>query len=157
MWIGNRSRTDRILAAVEILAMGLWLGALCGFAFIQAPSAFAIVGQTDVVRFAALTAANLHALALLGSICGAIAIVITLVRSRTAGERTFDFVRALLVVIALGLVWFEMATIVPAMARIADLHSAEYHALHTRSSIVYGGVVLLAAVVLVMAAIRRDT
>lgn len=156
MWIGNRSRTDRILAAVEIPALGLWLGALCGFAFIQAPAAFAIVGQTDVAKFAALTTANLHALAIVGYACGGIAIVMALVRSRSAGDRTFDFVRALLVLIALGLVWLESATIVPAMSQITDVHSAEYHALHGRSTMVYGGVVLLALAALVMTALRRD-
>ena len=36
----NRTRLDRVLAAIEIPAIGLWLGALCGFAFIFAPAAF---------------------------------------------------------------------------------------------------------------------
>jgi hypothetical protein len=156
MWTGNRSRVDRILAAIEIPALGLWLGALCGFAFIFAPAAFRIVAPLDVSRFAALTSSILGSLAVLGYACGGIAIVMALLRSRDAGDRIFDFVRALLVVVALGLVWFETRTIVPAMAAIPDLGSPEYHALHTRSTLVYGGVVVLGFAAIAMAAARRE-
>jgi len=156
MWTGNRSRVDRILAAIEIPALGLWLGALCGFAFIFAPIAFRIVAPLDVARFAALTAAMLAALAGLGYACGAIAILIALLRSRDAGDRVFDFVRAVLVALALGLVWLESQTVVPEMLAMTDLTSPAYHALHSRSSAIYGGVVLLGFAALVMAAVRRE-
>ena len=98
----------------------------------------------------------LGALALVGYVCGGVAIVMALWRSREAGDRTFDFVRALLVAVALALVWFESRTIVPAMAAINDLTSPQYHALHNRSSLVYGGVVLLGLIAIVMAAARRE-
>ena len=156
MWTGNRSRVDRILAAIEIPALGLWLGALCGFAFIFAPIAFRIVAPTDVGRFAALTSAILAALAVMGYVCGGLAIVMALWRSLEAGDRIFDFVRALLVAIALALVWFQSRAIVPAMAAMSDVGSPQYHALHNRSTIVYGGVVLLGLIAIVMAAARRE-
>ncbi len=156
MWTGNRSRADRILAAIEIPALGLWLGALCGFAFIFAPIAFRIVAPLDVGRFAALTSAILTSLSVLGYVCGGIAIVMALWRSRDAGDRIFDFTRALLIAAALALVWFESRAIVPAMAAVSDLGSAQYHALHSRSSIVYGGVVILGLIAIVMAAARRE-
>jgi hypothetical protein len=54
------------------------------------------------------------------------------------------------------LVWFETRAIVPAMAAISDLGSPEYHALHQRSTLVYGGVVVLGFAAIVMAAARRD-
>jgi hypothetical protein len=150
-----RTRLDRVLAAVEIPAIGLWLGALCGFAFIFAPAAFA--GIPDVSQFATLIAANLRTLAELGAICGGLAIVVALIRSFDAADRTNDIVRAGLLLVALLLVAYETFAIVPAMAAIADLHSPEYAALHGRSSQVYGGVVLLALAALVMAAVRGDT
>jgi hypothetical protein len=150
----DRSRLDRILAAVEIPALGLWLGALCGFAFIFAPAAFANV--SDLTQFATLIAANLRALALLGAICGGIAILAALARSVDAADRTSDIVRAGLVLLALLLVGYETYAIVPAMAAIADLHSPEYAALHERSTYVYGGVVLLAFAALVTSAVRDD-
>ncbi|GAC1421394.1 MAG: hypothetical protein NVSMB5_14530 [Candidatus Velthaea sp.] len=157
MWTANRSRADRILAAIELPALGLWLGALCGFAFVFAPIAFRVVGANDVSRFAALTSAILGSLTIVGYTCGSIAIVVALVRSREAGDRTFDFLRALLVILALALVWVQSALIVPAMAATTDLHSAAYHELHGRSSLLYGGVVLLGFAALIMAAIRRET
>jgi len=156
MWTGNRSRVDRILAAIEIPALGLWLGALCGFAFIFAPIAFRIVAPMDVHRFAALTAAILAALAIMGYVCGGVAILMALLRSREAGDRVFDFLRALFVAAALALVWFQSRAIVPAMAAVSDLTSAQYQALHHRSTIVYGGVMLLGLIAIVMAAARRE-
>jgi len=74
-----------------------------------------IVAPQDVGRFAALTSANLAALALTGYVCGGIAIFMALWRSLEAGDRIFDFVRALLIALALALVWFESRAIVPAM------------------------------------------
>lgn len=149
-----RTRLDRVLAAIEIPALGLWLGALCGFAFIFAPAAFA--GIPDVTQFATLIAANLRALAVLGAVCGGIAIVAALARSLDAADRTSDIARAGLVVLALALVAYETLAIVPAMAAIAGLHSPEYAALHQRSTQVYGGAVLLTLAALVTSAVRGD-
>ena len=149
-----RTRLDRVLAAVEIPAIGLWLGALCGFAFIFAPNAFHIV--SDVTQFASLTEANLRILALVGVICGAIAIVVALVRSLDASDRTNDIVRAVLLAVALGLVAYETLAIVPAMTALPDLHSAAFEQLHQQSSRVYGGVLILTFAALIMAAVRGD-
>jgi hypothetical protein len=151
----DRTRLDRILAAIEIPALGLWLGALCGFAFIFAPAAFHTV--TDLTQFAALTSANLRALALVGSVCGGLTIIIALVRSREAADRTNDIVRATLVAVALCFITYEMLVIVPAMAAIPDLRSDAYHQLHGQSTAVYGGAVLAGLVALVLAAIRSDS
>jgi len=149
-----RTRLDRVLAAVEIPAIGLWLGALCGFAFIFAPNAFHLV--PDVSQFASLTEANLRALALVGALCGGIAIVVALVRSFDASDRTNDIVRAALLIVALALTTYETLAIVPAMTALTDLHSAAFADLHAQSSRVYGGVVVLALAALVMAAVRGD-
>ena len=149
-----RTRLDRILAAVEIPAIGLWLGALCGFAFISAPAAFRIV--TDITQFADLTATNLRILGYAGAICGGIAIVVALVRSLDASDRTTDIVRAALLLIALLLTAYESLAIVPALAAMTDVHSPAFAELHQRSTQIYGGVVVLALAALVMAAVRGD-
>jgi hypothetical protein len=151
----DRTRLDRVLAAIEIPALGLWVGALCGFAFIFAPAAFHIV--SDLTQFAALTSANLRALAFVGYACGGIAIVLAILRSREASDRTNDLVRALLVVLALGFITYEMTAIVPAMAAIPDVRSDAYHALHGRSTAIYGSAVLLALAALVLAAVRTES
>jgi hypothetical protein len=150
----DRTRLDRVFAAIEIPALGLWLGALCGFAFIFAPAAFHLV--SDLTQFAALTSANLRALATLGYACGGIAAVLALVRSREAADRTNDIARACCAIVALLFLGWEMAFVVPAMAAISDYHSDAYHALHGVSTRVYGGAVLFIAAALVLAAIRSD-
>lgn len=151
---GYRSRLDRVLAAVEIPALGLWLGALCGFAFISAPIAVHTV--TDFSQFSALTTATLTMLADVGYACGALAIASALLRSRDAADRTGDILRAGLIVVALGLVAYESLAIVPALSGRTDVHSDAFRALHDRSMAVYGGVVLLGLIALVAAAVRTD-
>jgi hypothetical protein len=147
---------DRVLAAIEIPALGIWLGALAGFAFVSAPLAFRIVAPLDVGRFASLTAQTIGTLTVWGYVLGALAVVAGLLRAVTAGDRTWDFARAALILIALGLATYEQRAIVPEMAGASDVRSPAYHALHQRSTQVYGGVVLLVFVALVAAAARRD-
>jgi hypothetical protein len=149
-------RRDRVLAAIELPALGIWLGALLGFAFISAPLSFRIVAPLDLARFASLTAATLGELTLWGYALGGIAILAALARAIDAGDRVWDAVRIVLVALALGLVTYEQRAIVPAMQATTDLTSAAYHELHANSSAVYGVVVLLVFVTLVLAATRHD-
>lgn len=142
------------MAAIEIPVLGLWLGALCGFAFIFAPAAFRLV--PDVARFAALTAENLDRLSLAGYLAGAVTIVAAALRSIDAADRTNDIIRIVLVLLALALVAYQQVAIIPAMAAIPDVQGPAYHALHQRSTIVYGAVLLLGLVALVMAAVRGE-
>jgi hypothetical protein len=147
---------DRVLAAIEIPALGIWLGALAGFAFVSAPLAFRIVAPLDVARFAAFTAQTVSTLTVWGYVLGAIAIVAGLLRAVTAGDRTWDFGRIALVALALGVATYERRSIVPRMEATPDIHSAAYHALHQQSTLAYGAVVILAFAALVLAAVRRD-
>jgi hypothetical protein len=147
---------DRVLAAIEIPALGVWLGALVGFAFVSAPLAFRIVAPLDVGRFAVLTAQTLGSLTLWGYALGGIAIVVVLLRSAGAGDRTWDFGRAVLLALALGLAAYQQQSIVPAMVSATDVRSEEYRALHQRSTQVYGVVVVLVFAALILAAVRRD-
>ena len=151
----DRTRLDRILAAIEIPELGLWLGALCGFAFVFAPAAFHIV--TDLSQFAALTSANLRTLAVVGYACGGLTIVVALLRSREAADRTNDIVRAALVLVALGFITYEMLAIVPAMAALPDYQSDAYHQLHGQSTTIYGSAVLATLAALILAAVRSDS
>ena len=84
------------------------------------------------------------------------AIISALIRARDAADRTNDIGRAVLILIALLLVAYDTMAIVPAMEAILDVHSGAYHDLHSRSTQVYGGVVLLALIALIMAAVRGD-
>jgi|HubBroStandDraft_1064217.scaffolds.fasta_scaffold07970_4 hypothetical protein len=149
-------RRDRVLGAIEIPALGIWLGALIGFAFISAPLAFRLVAPLDLDRFAALTVATIGQLTTWGYVLGGIAILAAIGRALDAGDRTWDAIRIALVALALGLASYEQQAIVPAMQAMPDLHSAAYGELHARSSAVYGAVVLLDLIALVLAAARRE-
>jgi hypothetical protein len=89
-------------------------------------------------------------------VLGGIAILAGLARSVTAGDRTWDAIRIALIAVALGLVTYERHVVVPEMEAMTDVSSPAYHALHARSSSVYGGVVLLDLIALVLAASRRE-
>jgi hypothetical protein len=149
-------RRDRVLAAIEIPALGIWLGALAGFAFVSAPLAFRIVAPLDIARFATLTASTLVVLTSWGYVLGAIALAATLLRAATAGDRTADLARAALIVIALAFATYEQRAVVPQMQASTDVRSAEYHALHQRSTFIYGCVAIAVFGALVLAAVRRD-
>jgi uncharacterized protein DUF4149 len=149
-------RRDRVLAAIEIPALGIWLGALAGFAFISAPLSFRAFAALDIHRFAALMAASLGGLTTWGYVLGAIAIVVALLRAVTAGDRTWDLVRAALVAVALGLASYEQRAVIPAMEALTDPHDPAYLALHGRSTGIYGAEVILILAALVLAAARRD-
>jgi hypothetical protein len=149
-------RRDRVLGAIEIPALGIWLGALVGFAFISAPLAFRLVAPLDLDRFAALTAATIGQLTTWGYVLGGIAILAALARAVSAGDRTWDAIRVALIALALGLVTYEQQAIVPAMEALPDPHTPAYSELHARSSSVYAIVVLLDFAALILAAARRE-
>lgn len=150
----HRSRLDQVLAALEVGALALWIGASCGFAFVTAPAAFRVL--TDPGQIAGLTLASLTALADVAYVCGTLAIVAALVRSRDAADRTNDIVRAGLVLIALGLIAYLSLVIVPAMTAVGDFHSPAFGALHARSTAVFGAAIVLGAIALLMTAVRSD-
>ncbi len=143
-----------MLAAIEIPALGIWVGALLGFAFVSAPLAFGLFSPLDLARFAAFTAGAVAQLTIWGYVLGALAIVAVVLRASDAADRTWDAVRLLLIAGALALVTWERQAVVPAMRATTDLRSPEYRALHARSSEIYGGAALLALIALVLAAAR---
>jgi hypothetical protein len=146
---------DRVLAAIEVLCLGSWVGALACFAFVSAPLAFAIVAPVDVHRFASLTVASLGALTLWGYAFGGMAFLIAIVRALDAENRRWDIVRALFVAGALALATYEQRDIVPRM-KVTPIGTPSYTALHQESTKFYGGALLLGAIALALAGGRRD-
>jgi hypothetical protein len=145
---------QRIATAIEVLALGLWIGALAGFAFVFAPTAFTIL--PDLNTFAALIGATLRALTRLGYGLGAVALLAALAR----GAR----LRALLLGAMLALSAYDAHVVMPAMeatlhtftAPIAqtpktDPRRVAYDAEHRWSSRVYGTVLLLGLISLLAA------
>jgi hypothetical protein len=145
---------QRIAPATEILALGLWIGALAGFAFVFAPTAFTTL--PDLNTFAALIAASLSALTRAGYVLGAIALLAALLR----GAR----VRAVLLVAMLALSAYHAHVVLPAMEATlhgfdrpisqtekSDPRRVQLDAEHHQSSRVYAGVLLLGLIALVAA------
>lgn len=144
------SRTARVTL---VLSLGLWVGALAGFAFFFAPPTFAAMGPTP--QFAALVAGIIEHLTDLGYVCSVLAVVAlaVLLRDRVAPRTTVASI--LLVGLMAALSWFEASSVVPQM-RVTAVRTPAYAGLHHRSSTVYGTVLILGAIALSLAAVRRD-
>ncbi|HTV73939.1 MAG TPA: DUF4149 domain-containing protein [Candidatus Acidoferrales bacterium] len=142
---------QRIAAAIEVLALGLWIGALAGFAFVFAPTAFSVLPNLNT--FAALIGATLRALTTTGYFLGAFALPAALIR----GARSC----ALMIACMLALSVYHLQVVMPAMeaalhtftAPIArtpkdDPRRVRYDAEHRWSSTVYAVVLLLGLIAL---------
>jgi hypothetical protein len=160
---------ERIVTAVEAAVLALWAGAMAGFAFVFAPIAIRIVPEMGT--FATLIGAVIRGLSSFGSVCGAIAIVASVVRSSRSEARKLAFGRIALVAVALVASAYETQAIIPRMEATAaqipgaidsvpkdDPRRAAYDEEHHQSTRVYGLAFLcvLAAVVLVPFGRRKD-
>lgn len=137
----------RIAAVAEIVALGVWLGALAAFAFAFAPVAFHLIAPLDVTRFAQLIAVTLALLSKWGYVLGAIALAAAALRRA--------FLRAALAAAAVALTFYHQHAIVQAMIRTPNVTGPAYHALHARSTQTYGAALLCVGAALVIAAYRR--
>jgi hypothetical protein len=160
---------ERIVTAVEAAVLALWAGAMAGFAFVFAPIAIRIVPEMGT--FATLIGAFIRGLSSFGGVCGAIAIVASLVRSVAPEARKLALGRIALVAVGLVASAYETQAIVPRMEATAaqipgaidsvprdDPRRAAYDEEHHQSTRVYGLAFLcvLAAVVLVPFGRRKD-
>ncbi|MBD5654675.1 MAG: DUF4149 domain-containing protein [Candidatus Eremiobacteraeota bacterium] len=159
---------ERIVTAIEAAVLGLWAGAMAGFAFVFAPVAFRAVTRMDT--FATLIANAIRGVGSFGAVCGAVAIVAALIRSTAPKARPLAVARIALVAVAFAASRYETAAIIPRMeataAQIAgpidsvpksDPRRIAYGEQHQASSRVYGAAFLcvLAALVLVPFGRRR--
>jgi len=122
-----------MLNVIRIVALGLWVGALAGFAFFFAPVAFAHVGPTQA--FADTIATCVLALARFGWMLGAIAVAAALLDG--AAPRRAATLTSLAVVLAIGFSVVEVVAIVPHM-QSTPLGTPAYVALHRQSGLVFG-------------------
>jgi len=155
----------RICAAIESVALALWVGALAGFAFVFAPVTFHETAELG--RFAALVNAMIVSLTGFGYACGAIAILAILGRAAVVRGRLPEIVRALLVAFMLAVSTFEVRVILPEMQATlrhidrpleslprTDPLRVKYDDQHRNSSAVYGTVLALGLVTIVLGALR---
>jgi hypothetical protein len=147
---------DRILAAFEVTGLGVWVGAIIEFAFVEAPRAFHLVAPLDVGRFSELIADSIGELTVLGYVLGGIALLAVIARASFAGDRRYDMVRGLLIALALGVSVVHATVIMPAIGKISDVRSPAFTAMHHNSSTVYSVVLLLTLAALIMGAARAQ-
>ncbi|MDQ6823270.1 MAG: DUF4149 domain-containing protein [Candidatus Eremiobacteraeota bacterium] len=140
----------RVAQTVRALALGLWVGAMVGFAFVIAPLVFHALGPTPA--FAGIIAGAVVGIASFGFACGAAALVATAVAFRT--EPRTSVLIGVLVLFMLLASWYEIHSIVPLMAH-TPLQTPAYAALHHRSSALYSGI-LLAGLIAWIAGSLRD-
>ncbi len=141
----------RIAAALETVALGIWLGALVGFVAFT-PQAIRIV---PVASFARFIGSDLRFLTLLGTVCGVIALVALGAGTLRRDDRRADAIRFVAIVgaVALGLwgthVIDQMDALLTAAGRpiptlaVTDPIRTAYDALHTLSTRIYGAALLL--------------
>jgi hypothetical protein len=108
---------ERIVTALEAVVLGLWAGALAGFAFVFAPLAFRAVPRLDT--YATLVGSVVRALGTFGAVCGALAIAAALLRARYPAARPLALVRAGLAAAALFAASYETMAVVPRMEAVA--------------------------------------
>jgi hypothetical protein len=143
---------SNIFSVVRIVLLGVWVGAMIGFAFLFAPIAFKHVGPTPA--FAATIGASVRAIGNMGFVLGAVAVVITLAL-RLDGARTKVAILACIAAAFVGTAT-ESWTIVPRM-ETTPLMTAAYESLHHQSSGVYSIVLLFALAAFVLSSRSRYT
>jgi hypothetical protein len=140
---------ERLLTAVEVAVLGLWAGAMAGFAFVFAPVAIKIVPRMDT--FATLIASIIRALGPFGLVCGGVAVLAAALRATAPSGRALAAVRIALVAIGLLASAYETSSVIPRMEATAaaiagpidsvdksDPRRAAYDREHQTSTRVYG-------------------
>ena len=157
---------ERCLTALEVTVLGLWAGAMAGFAFVFAPVAIRIVPRMDT--FASLIAGVIRALGPFGIACGSIAIAAAALRAPAASGRNLALARIALVAIGLAASAYETQAVIPRMEATAatiagpidsvaksDPRRVAYDQEHTASTRVYGAAFLCVLGALGLAAFGR--
>jgi uncharacterized membrane protein len=155
-----------ILRALRLLAIVVWVGGLIFFAFVEAPTAFRVMGTNR--QFALLIGGSLDTLNMFGTSCGFVFLLSTIglwFRTDPRGRRLL-ITEALLIILMITATQIVQRNIVPAMevdraAAGGDINAVpkdnaariDFDRLHELSEKVEGAALFLGlGVVLVMAA-----
>jgi uncharacterized membrane protein len=105
------------LRALRLLTMVVWVGGLIFFAFVEAPTAFHVMGTTR--QFAQVINGSITALNRIGYVAGLVFAVATVLLWMRSATRTRRFLRVqiLLVVLMMAATIYVQHGIIPAMER----------------------------------------
>jgi hypothetical protein len=152
-----------LLRALRLLSMVAWVGGLIFFSFVEAPTAFHVMGTTR--QFAQLIGGSIFALNRLGHASGLVFIVASLLLWRPSPARTRKLLRAqvLLAVLMMAATLYVQHGIIPAMERDrasvgGDITAvptdnptrADFDRLHGLSEKVEGSALVLGVAVIVL-------
>ena len=106
-----------ILRALRLLGMVIWIGGLIFFALVEAPLAFRVMGTTR--QFAEIIGGSIHAINHLGTTCGFVFIITSLLlwKYSVARTRQLLLVQVVLVAAMISAVGYVDFHILPAMER----------------------------------------
>jgi len=146
-----------------LLSLVVWLGGLIFFAFVVAPSAFAVLPTRHLAGN--VVTRSIHGLHWIGIVAGLIFLAASLLYSQlTRGTPHLFAARNLVIVLMLALTLVSQFGIIPRMdtlrASVGEIDSVppdnaarmQFDALHVWSTRVEGGVLLLGLVVLYLTA-----
>lgn len=145
------------------IAVSLWLGAMGFFAFVVAPAAFASLDREVAGRFVGVVFPRYY---LVGVVLGLVALAGLAGRRLTRGNRPWEWLPLLLVLLMLALTSYAWAVVLPAAhaareamrrapADVAAVEAARFARLHRRSAVLNGAVMLAGAVFVAVQATRR--
>jgi hypothetical protein len=106
-----------ILRSLRLFGIVIWVGGLAFFAFVEAPIAFRVMGTTR--QFAQLIGGSVHAINHLGTICGFVFIIASLLLWKYSAAKTRQLLLwqvALVIAVVVTISYIELQ-ILPAMER----------------------------------------
>jgi uncharacterized membrane protein len=153
---------NQILRTVRLLTMVVWVGGLVFFAFVEAPTAFHVMGTNR--QFALLIGQSLSKLNEVGQLCGFVFLLATVATRYRQGCRSSLLTAQMLLVLLMILATVQVqASIIPAMEsdRIAaggDIDAVpkdnparmDFDRLHARSEKVEGAALLFGLGIVVL-------
>jgi uncharacterized membrane protein len=153
------------LRIVHLLALGLWVGSVVFFSFIVAPTLFGTLGRETAGRAVSAIFPRYYAF---GGICGAVTLLSGLLLGAThAAWGRILVIEILLVAAMTGIVVYSGGVLLPQAARARatlgeppgtpehDEARARFDALHRRSVLLNGTVLLLGIAAFALAAVQR--
>jgi len=155
------------LRCVHLLALGVWIGGVVFVSFVAAPALFGALPGDLAGRAVSVLFPRYYAF---GAICGFAAVVSGLLLAATRSERGRGLVSGLAAVALMtGIVLYSGRVVLPraseARAALAaaqgspevDAARARFDALHRRSVLLNGTVLILGLVAFSLAAVRRPS
>ena len=138
-----------VVLTIYLAALGCWLGGVVFFSFFTAPAVFTVLPRPEAGQLISTIFPRYY---MLGYIVGTISLVLAIYFTAVRGPRMWWGATTLMIAIALGITFYAGTVILPRSYAIRTVNEApnpdpavkaEFDALHHRSVILNGAVLLL--------------